>query len=103
MQNITEKEYGQVTKEGLVVVEFGASWCPDCVRIEPIMQALSKEYEGKVKFYKVNFDDAESLKETLNIRRIPTLLFFKNGVEVGERLIEPGNRLVIENAIKALF
>ncbi|WP_104749901.1 thioredoxin family protein [Helicobacter cynogastricus] len=101
--SITSADYKQKVQEGIVVVDVGASWCPDCRRIEPIMQQLAKDYAGRVNFYKVDFDASEDLKEELGIRRIPTLIFYKNGTEVGDRLVEPGSRGPIENAIKALL
>ncbi|MCE3038973.1 thioredoxin family protein [Helicobacter anatolicus] len=103
MESITESNYEAKTRKGLVVVDFGASWCPDCVRIQPIMEVLSQEYAQKVQFFKVDIDAQEALKDRLNIRRIPTLLFLKDGVEVSERLVEPDNRMLIEKGIKELL
>ena len=45
-------------------------------------------------------DYHEDLNEPLNVRRLPTLIFFKNGTEVGERLVEPNSKAMIEDAIK---
>lgn len=103
MEKITKDNYEAKTSSGLVVVDIGAPWCPDCVRIEPIMKLLEEEYAGKVSFFQVDFDSDEELKDSLNIRRIPTLLFLKDGVEVAERLVEPDNRVTIENNIKELL
>ncbi|PAF54347.1 thiol reductase thioredoxin [Helicobacter sp. 13S00482-2] len=94
-----EKEIAQ----GAVIVDFGANWCPDCRKIEPIMEVLSKDYEGKVRIYKINIDAEEELKEELGVRRIPTLIFYKDGKEVGERVVEPDNKLPIETALKQLI
>lgn len=46
-------------------------------------------------------DEEEALKDSLNVRRIPTLIFYKNGAEVGERLVEPNSKSLIEEAIKS--
>lgn len=89
-------------QSGVCVVEMSAPWCPDCRRIEPILSELESKH-GEVKFILLDFDSNEELKNELNIRRIPTLIFYKNGVEQGERLVEPDNKVVIENAIKALL
>lgn len=100
MEIIDKVKYKEVIKEGSKIVVFGADWCPDCRKIEPIMEMLEKDYDGKVGIYKVNIDEEEALKDEVGVRRIPTLIFFKDGKEVGERLVEPSNKLPIETALK---
>lgn len=53
--------------------------------------------------FKVSFDTEDSLKEELNIRRIPTIIFYRDGVEVGERLIEPSSVNDFEKAIQNIL
>ncbi|GAA9183638.1 thioredoxin family protein [Helicobacter pylori] len=100
---INAKNYAEKIAHQAVVVNVGANWCPDCRKIEPIMENLAKTYQGKVEFFKVSFDESQDLKESLGIRKIPTLIFYKNGKEVGERLVEPGSSKPIEDALKALL
>ncbi|GAA7428218.1 thioredoxin family protein [Helicobacter pylori] len=100
---INGKNYAEKIAHQAVVVNVGANWCPDCRKIEPIMENLAKIYKGKVEFFKVSFDESQDLKESLGIRKIPTLIFYKNGREVGERLVEPGSSKPIEDALKALL
>ncbi|GAA7121417.1 thioredoxin family protein [Helicobacter pylori] len=100
---INRKNYAEKIAHQAVVVNVGANWCPDCRKIEPIMENLAKTYQGKVEFFKVSFDESQDLKESLGIRKIPTLIFYKNGKEVGERLVEPGSSKPIEDALKALL
>ncbi|AYQ45686.1 thiol reductase thioredoxin, partial [Helicobacter pylori] len=100
---INGKNYAEKITHQAVVVNVGANWCPDCRKIEPIMENLAKTYQGKVEFFKVSFDESQDLKEGLGIRKIPTLIFYKNGKEVGERLVEPGSSKPIEDALKALL
>ncbi|MGN8538148.1 thioredoxin family protein [Helicobacter pylori] len=100
---INGKNYAEKIAHQAVVVNVGANWCPDCRKIEPIMENLAKTYKGKVEFFKVSFDESQDLKEGLGIRKIPTLIFYKNGKEVGERLVEPGSSRPIEDALKALL
>lgn len=102
MTKANKSNFKDLIKNGSCVVDMGAPWCPDCRKIEPIMNVLESEYKN-VNFIYLDFDENEELKSELGIRRIPTLIFYKNGVEVGERLVEPGSKVEIENAIKAVL
>jgi len=65
-----------------VLVDFWASWCGPCRILSPTVEELSKEYEGRVKFAKVNVDDERELSAKYGIMSIPTLILFKNGKSV---------------------
>ena len=67
------------------------------------MENLAKTYKGKVEFFKVSFDESQDLKESLGIRKIPTLIFYKNAKEVGERLVEPSSQKPIERRSKSVI
>lgn len=57
------------------VVDFYADWCKPCKMMEPVMEKLAHEYEGKVNFYKVNVDDNKELSQVYGISSIPFFLF----------------------------
>ena len=103
IKNITETEFQQTIAQGCVVVDFSAPWCPDCRFIEPMLDTLAQEFAGQIQICKISFDDATELKSTLNIRKIPTLICYKDGVEVGERLIEPRSIDSIRTAFNTLL
>ncbi|MCX8029003.1 MAG: thioredoxin [Brevinematales bacterium] len=71
-----------INKSPICLVDFWAEWCVPCKRIAPILEELSKEYEGKVEFFKINVDENPEIASKYKITSIPTLLFFKNGQPV---------------------
>jgi thioredoxin 1 len=62
-----------------VFVDFYADWCGPCNMIAPTIEALSEEYEGKVKFVKINVDNNQGLAMKFDIMSIPTGMLFENG------------------------
>jgi thioredoxin 1 len=68
-----------VKSERPVVVDFYADWCGPCKIIEPIINQLSREYDGKVKFVKVDTDANQELAVQFGIMSIPTVMFFSKG------------------------
>jgi thioredoxin 1 len=69
-----------------VVVDFWAEWCGPCKMIAPLIDELAGEYEGRIKFAKLNIDDEQALATEHGIRAIPTLLFFKGGEVVDQMM-----------------
>jgi len=69
-----------------VLVDFWASWCAPCKQIAPVLEALSAEYDGKIKIVKVDVTANEQTSADYNIRNIPALLIFKNGAKVDQKV-----------------
>ncbi|MCB0611874.1 MAG: thioredoxin [Phaeodactylibacter sp.] len=69
-----------------VLVDFWAEWCGPCRMIGPIIEELSKEYEGKVVVGKVNVDHNPEVSMKFGIRSIPTVLILKNGEVVDKQV-----------------
>ncbi len=78
-----------------VLVDFWASWCMPCLKIAPLVEELSNEYDGKIKFGKMNVENDQKFAQQYGIRSIPTLLIFKDG-KIASQLIgvQPKRNLV---------
>ncbi len=75
----------EVIKAGTpVLVDFWADWCAPCKMIAPIVEQLADEYDGSVRFAKLDVDANPKTPMTYGIRGIPTLLIFDDGKPVGQ-------------------
>jgi thioredoxin 1 len=80
----TEKSFQEdvLNSKVPVFVDFYAPWCGPCKKMDPVVAELSKQFDGKVKFVKIDVDDNGKLAEQFNIESIPTFIFYKKGKEV---------------------
>jgi thioredoxin 1 len=69
-----------------VLVDFWAAWCAPCRMLAPVVEAIAEAYEGKAKVVKLNVDENTETSGKYNIKGIPTLLLFKDGV-VKEQIV----------------
>lgn len=68
-----------------VVVDFWAPWCGPCKKLGPVIDELSVELKGKVKFVKINVDENPQVASKLGVRGIPALFMFKDGQVVANQ------------------
>ena len=88
-----------VQSEIPALVDFWAPWCAPCHMVSPIIEELSRDYTGRVKFVKVNVDEARNVAMSLSIMSIPTIAIFKKG-QVRNQLIGVQSKAVLEKMIE---
>lgn len=79
---LTSENFDKETKNGAWLIDFWAVWCGPCKILEPIVDEVSKKYEGKIKVGKINVDENQELSERFDVMSIPTLLYMKNGQQI---------------------
>jgi len=86
--NLNDKNFEEsVSKAGLpILVDFWAPWCGPCQMVEPVIEELAKENEGKIKMGKINIDENPQMAGKYGVMSIPTVIFFKEGKEVGRKV-----------------
>ncbi len=81
-QTDTKTFQGRLGSSPVVVVDFYADWCGPCKMVAPIMEKLAGDYNGKVKFAKVDVDASPAIAEEFGVASISTLIIFRNGQPV---------------------
>lgn len=91
------------------LIDFYADWCQPCKALAPVLEDLSKEYEGKINIYKIDTEDQQELAQAFGIRSIPSLLFcptegqpqMAQGALPKETLIKAFNDVLLKVPVEA--
>ena len=75
-----ENKFDEFIKEGLVLVDFFATWCGPCKMLSPIIEQIANENKD-LKVVKVDVDEAPTIAAKFGVQAIPTLFLFKDGVQ----------------------
>jgi len=76
---LSGREFDNFTKEEIALVDFYADWCMPCVMMAPVIEELSRKFNGKIKFGRVNVDDNKELAQKFRIMSIPNFVLLKEG------------------------
>lgn len=92
---LNDTDFKSTIGEGVTLVDFWATWCGPCRMLTPIIGKVATTLDGKAKVAKVNIDEAPSTTEEFGITAVPTIIVFKDGVEV-DRIsgVQPENAIV---------
>ncbi|MCI7240691.1 thioredoxin [Aerococcus suis] len=83
---ITDQNFTEETKDGVVLIDFWATWCGPCRMQSPVVEELDDDMGDQVKFTKMDVDENPETAQNFNIMSIPTLMIKKDG-EVVEQLV----------------
>lgn len=100
----TDKNFKEtvIDNEGVAVVDFWAEWCGPCRLVGPVIEDLSKDYDGKALVGKVNVDHNPDVSMKYGVRSIPTILFLKNG-EVIDRHVGTATKATLAKKLDAIL
>ncbi|MDP4186367.1 MAG: thioredoxin [Bacteroidota bacterium] len=85
-----------------VLVDFWAEWCGPCRMVAPLVEELSKDYDGRAVVVKMDVDSNNMIPMKYGIRNIPTILFFKNG-DVADKQVGAVPKTILAAKIDALL
>ena len=84
---LTDDNFDEVARsQPILVVDCWAQWCAPCRMVAPVIEALAEDYQGKITFGKLNVDHNRAVASRYQIMSIPTLLIFKNGQLVDQKV-----------------
>ena len=97
---LTDNNFDEEIKKAMlpILVDFAASWCGPCRMMEPIIEEIAKENEGKLVMGKLDVDANPKTAQKFNVMSIPTLIIFKNGNPVKQMVRYQGKETII-NAV----
>lgn len=86
VEHLNGSNFQETIASGVTVVDFWATWCGPCRMQAPILEAFEAEMNGVVKVGKVDVDEESDIAARFNIFNIPTLIAFKDGVEIARNV-----------------
>ena len=104
VKELTDADFQSALKsaERPILVDFSAAWCGPCKALAPTIDAVAREYSGRLDVFKVDIDESPDAAAHFGIRGVPTCIFFKGGREVDRFVGSQDLRAVKERVEKVL-
>lgn len=99
---LTDSNFDETTKSGVVLVDFWATWCGPCKMLAPTIEELAEDYEGRAAVCKVDVDENPSLAMRYKVMSIPTVFIFKDGEPV-KKIIGLSDKEEYEEVLDSLL
>ena len=91
--HLNESEFNaKIPASSVAMVDFWATWCGPCKMLAPVIEDIGAKYDGKAVVAKVDVDENQALAAKYGVMSIPTVIFFKDGKEIGRKVgVQPAS------------